>query len=219
MTKQEFSDKFFNAIKMDRKISLGEWSGGNDSGSYNSKLEYKNALLREFDPEKVEEIIDATEDAIDTILNYGSFAGNFYTQGYVEIEISTSLEESNVILEGEETDYDGVVRNEEVFVTPLTKNIQMLDSIVIEDNNVYCYLVDGQLLQTNTDFTDIIDNFIEEKDINVFYQEFDIDKSIVTIDGKPYLKLELYNIVNEEISIYHEVNLTDLIDKIWKTMQ
>lgn len=215
MDKQEFTDKFFNAIKKHQCLTIAGWSGGNDSGSYEITSSYKDVLTKEFEPDIVQKIIDGTEELMHKVLNYGSFAGNFYSQGDATIKICDSLETSMVILEGEETDYEGTVHSEETFITPLTEDFARLDSIIIEDNNVYCYSIDGQVLRS--DVEPILD-FINNKDINIYYQEFTIDNSIVMIDEKPHLQLELLNVVNQEISIYNEISLTDLINEIWQMM-
>lgn len=195
----------------------GSWEGGNDSGSCSINLDSEPEPLNE---EELATIINYLENKIETLLDYGSWAGNFSSSGHI---VYDPIEKA-IILEGSETNEEGEEIYENQLIIELKKIIppkyrNIIDSVnLYVDNSSAFNLTDGEVrvrlniingpwLPEYTTYENDIEKSITTFIKDYFYEDgfrCYVDQSFSTTSS---IRIPIHKIVDKDI--FHTIKIMD----------
>lgn len=217
MSFEEFKKNFYEMIDSPKPIPFCGWDGGNDSGYYSLEPEFKTRLNKYF-PEHFHAIENCCIELADDALGFGSFTGQFYTEG------TSTIDKDDIIFEGTDEDSDGRIVNTVTFKTKIDNSIAQFNAIIIEDNHAtvvtYNVPLSEQVQNIISKFESEIKEEIVNHNLNIPYVEYFIEESIeVTDDGEYFISLDLDSI-DYPVQAIHTVEGTEsLIELIWNQIE
>lgn len=180
------------------EIQIGEFSGGNDSGSFSF-----NSELSEID----NELYELCEDTLD----YGSWAGNFDSSGTISYNSETKI----ITINGEEIYYENKNFVETITI-PVNFEKFNFDSLSFyvnsndnnTDVNISFNISSGFITKEMADYLDTLTNQIENIFLD-YLQEIYKDNVILKKDliNDPELRLNIYE--NNTFDIDNEIDLSE----------